>query len=82
MSSEKVEVRVGDINVTELGRKGEIIEMFQGRVIVKCECGVPLWSHSWELRGGEVCRTNEKRHGICGVGSQGIKRKLNIVDSE
>jgi hypothetical protein len=29
MSSEKVEVRVGDIVVTDSGHTGEIIEMFQ-----------------------------------------------------
>jgi hypothetical protein len=60
MSCKQVEVKVGDIVVTESGHKGEIIDTLQGRVRVKCEGGVPLWGHSWELR-GEVWRTNEQR---------------------
>jgi hypothetical protein len=50
MNSEKVEVRVGDIVVTDSGRTGEIIEMFQGRVRVKCKGGVPPQGHEWKGR--------------------------------
>jgi hypothetical protein len=64
MSSEKVEVRVGDIVYTGSGHKGEIIEIFQGRVRVKCEGPVPLWGHSWELRG-------EVRHAFRSEGGEG-----------